>query len=67
VTPPTAAERREQTREHLRSTIPADAAKAAEAITAAVPRLSMVDLIRGAVLIADLAALADDTDGTEEP
>jgi hypothetical protein len=67
VTAPTFAERREETLEHLRSTVPANAAKAAEAITAAVARLGMVDLIRAAVLITGAAALADDTDGTEEP
>jgi hypothetical protein len=63
---PTRAQRREQTLEHLRATIPANAARAAEAITAAVPRLGVVDLIRAAVHIADLAALADgDTDDGE--
>ncbi|MGH3223307.1 MAG: hypothetical protein ACRDPY_32235 [Streptosporangiaceae bacterium] len=58
-------ERREKTLEHLRSTVPADAARAAEAIAAAVHRLGVVDLLRAAVLISTLADLAsDDTDGS---
>jgi len=65
VTAPTFAGRREQTIGHLRSTIPADAAKAAEAIAAAVPRLSLVDLIRAAVLIRGLLDLAEHTDGSD--
>lgn len=63
MTAPTFARRREQTIEHLRSAIPADAARAAEAIAAAVDRLDVVDLLRAAVHIAGLAELA----ATEEP
>jgi hypothetical protein len=65
---PTVAQRREQTLEHLRATIPADAARAAEAITAAVGRLGMVDLLRAAVLVAELVGLAAaaDDDGESE-
>ncbi len=70
MTAPTFAERREQTIGHLRSTIPADAARAAEAIAAAVQRLSMTGLIRAAVLVAELTGLAaddaDEADATTE-
>lgn len=56
----TRAERREQTIEYLRATIPIDAARAAEAIAAAVPRLGMVELLRAGAAIATLADLAAD-------
>jgi hypothetical protein len=66
VTTATAGQRREQTLEHLRTAVPADAARGAEAIGAAAHRLGMVDLLRAAVLIAELEGLAaDDTD--DEP
>jgi hypothetical protein len=57
---------REATIEQLRASIPANAARAAEVIAAAVPRLGVVELLRAAVLIADLAALADE-DEDDEP
>jgi hypothetical protein len=50
---------RAQTLEHLRTTIPADAAGAAEAITAAAPCLGMTELLRAAVLVGELEGLAD--------
>jgi hypothetical protein len=61
-TAPAFAERREQTLQHLRSAIPADALRAAEAIAAAVPRLGTVELLRAGAAIATLADLADGDD-----
>ncbi len=58
--------RREQTLEHLRATIPANAARAAEAITAAVHRLGMADLMRAAVLVAELEGVAAEDEGESE-
>lgn len=58
MTAPTFAERREQTTAALRVTILADAPKAAEAIMAAVDRLDVVALIRAAVIVHELADLA---------
>jgi hypothetical protein len=64
--PAKTAERREQTLEHLRDTVPANAARGAEAITAAVGRLGMVDLLRAAVIVAELESLAaEDKDAGE--
>ena len=60
------AQGREQTLEHLRATVPANAARVAEAIATAADRLGVVELLRAAVLVAELEGLAaDDTD--DEP
>jgi hypothetical protein len=55
---------REATVERLRATVPANATRAAEAIAGAVQRLGVVELIRAAVLVSDLAALADEDEDT---
>jgi hypothetical protein len=57
---PTVAERREQALEHLRATVPANASRGAEASTGAVGRLGMTELLRAAVLVAELDGLAAD-------
>jgi hypothetical protein len=63
---PTVAERREHTLEHLRATVPANASRGAEAITAAADRLGVVELLRAAVLVAELEGLAAE-DQDDEP
>ena len=65
-TAPSAAQRREQTLEHLRATVPANAARAAEALTAVVHRLGVVGLLRAAVLVAELEGLAAEDEGESE-
>jgi hypothetical protein len=63
MTDATTAQRREATLQHLRATVPANAIRAAQAITAAADRLGVAELLRAAVLVAELEALAaDDTD-----
>ena len=53
---------REQTLEHLRKTVPTSAVRAAEAITAAAGRLGVTELLRAAVLVAELDGLAAEED-----